>query len=500
MALKYSEQLIHDANRLRFPALVEREFQEAYYNVKAHQFISQWGLIPALCILSAFWAGDYVGFTEHLDGITVIRILSLMPLIAMIYTRNTEFMRRRIRVVSSAYLFFLACSVLSIVAITPHTDFAHRGYTMSFPMVVFIMFLAKPHLSIGLGISIGFTILFNTVNILFDVMPLGHAELISHVHINLVMVSSIVIGAVTCYVLETAERREFIRKKIIEQDREIILLQQAELSDAVEEQRRLNATLDEQNKTLDALNQEKNEFMGIAAHDLKNPLAGITLQTSTLKRYINRMSHTDITKIADTIESAAARMKDIVTTLLDVNAIESNRVLPHPEHFHISGLLRTVVDEYAQRTHDKHIHIVTDVELTIYCFADKSITHQVVDNLFSNAIKFTPPGGTVSLRARHAGDMIQIDISDTGPGLTDDDKQKLFKKFQRLSAKPTAGEHSTGLGLSIVLKLVEMMNGKIWCESLAGHGATFSVSLPRGSQIRPSVVAHRTIDETVKDT
>jgi signal transduction histidine kinase len=478
------EQLLRDANRLRFPELIEREFQEAYYNVKAHQLITQWGLVPAFVILCMFWAGDFVGFTKNLDIICIIRILSLLPLIVMIITRRTKFMRQHIRNISSVYLFLLACTVLAIVAITPHTDYAHRGYILSFPMVIFIMFLAKPHLGIGIGVGVGFTVIFTAVNIVFNVMPLGHSELVSHVHINLVMVSSIVIGAVACYVLEAAERREFIRKKISEHDRETILLQQLELSDVMQEQLRLNQALNQQNKVLDTLNQEKNEFLGIAAHDLKNPLAGITLQTTTLKRYINRMSTDDVLKVAESIEGAATRMKDIVVNLLDVNAIETNQIQATPTNFDVCQLLRTLIEDYSKRAELKSITLILDTESpTVFCFADSSKCYQVFDNLLSNAIKFSSHHKNIFLRVRYNQNeqTTQIDIVDQGPGLTNEDKQLLFKKFQRLSSKPTGGENSTGLGLSIVLRLVEMMNGRIWCDSEVGQGTTFSVALPCGT-------------------
>lgn len=479
------EQLLRDANRLRFPELIEREFQEAYFNVKAHQLVTQWGLMPALVILCMFWAGDFVGFTQNLDIICLIRICSLLPLVVMIITRRTQFMRQNIRNISSIYLFLLACSVLAIIAITPHTDYAHRGYVLSFPMVLFIIFLAKPRLGVGIGVGVGFTALFNTVNILFNVMPLGHSDLISYVHINLVMVSSIIIGAVTCYVLEAVERREFIRKKISEHDREVILLQQLELSDAMQEQLRLNQVLSQKNKVLDDLNQEKNEFLGVVAHDLKNPLAGIILQTTTLKRHVNRMSTDNVTKVAESIETVATRMKDIVINLLDVNAIETNQVQAIPTNFDVCQLLRTLVEDYSKRAELKSISLILDTPASkVYCLADSSKCYQVFDNLLSNAIKFSQPHKDICLKVTYnqVEQTTQIDIIDQGPGLTNEDKLLLFKKFQRLTSKPTGGENSTGLGLSIVLRLVEMMNGRVWCDSEVGQGTTFSVVLPSGTQ------------------
>ena len=103
---------------------------------------------------------------------------------------------------------------------------------------------------------------------------------------------------------------------------------------------------------------------------------------------------------------------------------------------------------------------------------------QVVENLVSNAVKYSPPGKSIFVRVRRTGNAVRCEVQDEGPGLSAEDQQKLFGKFARLTAKPTGGEQSTGLGLSIVKRLVEAMHGHVWCESEPGHGATFLVEFP----------------------
>lgn len=485
--MHYTEDLLHAANRLKFPGIIEREFRETHYNVKAHLFISRWGLIPAICILCAFWAGDFVGFTRHLEFISIIRVVSILPLVVMYATRNTNFMRSYIRDVACVYLFLLACSVLTIISITPDTDFAHRGYTLSFPMVIFIIFLAKPRLWLGSLLTLLFTLLLTTVDIIYDIRPIGLHHIGSQIHVNLVMVSSVVIGAVTCYVLEVAERREFIQKRIIEQDKEQILLQQLELADVVKQIQQANQKLSEQNEHLDQLDKEKNEFLGIAAHDLKNPLTGIAVNVANVKRYIHRMQTSDVISTMDSIEKTVVRMRDIVVHLLDINAIESGKMDVTIQPCNVSTVVTTILRDYSNRAAAKSITLTTEdtTNKTLACLADSTILYQVLDNLVSNAIKFSPSGKTVTIRTRYSsvngGSVMHVEVQDEGPGLTADDMKKLFNKYQRLSAKPTAGEHSTGLGLSIVKKMVESMNGKVWCSSQVGHGALFTLELPATS-------------------
>jgi signal transduction histidine kinase len=115
--------------------------------------------------------------------------------------------------------------------------------------------------------------------------------------------------------------------------------------------------------------------------------------------------------------------------------------------------------------------------------ADKQAFWQVLDNFISNAVKYSPRGKNVWVRTLsrrdESGNLVgRLEVQDEGPGISESDMKKLFGKFARLSARPTGGEHSTGLGLSIVKKMVEAMNGKVWCESELGKGATFIVELP----------------------
>jgi two-component system sensor histidine kinase/response regulator len=113
--------------------------------------------------------------------------------------------------------------------------------------------------------------------------------------------------------------------------------------------------------------------------------------------------------------------------------------------------------------------------------ADASALDQVLDNLLSNAVKFSSPGTSIIVSVTSTAACAECRIQDHGPGFTADDKPKMFRRYVRLSARPTAGEPSTGLGLSIVRKLVKAMNGELICDSVPGQGTTFTVRLPRPS-------------------
>lgn len=115
---------------------------------------------------------------------------------------------------------------------------------------------------------------------------------------------------------------------------------------------------------------------------------------------------------------------------------------------------------------------------------DASAMTQVIDNLVSNAIKYSPKGKSIQIRLLHETDSVRIEVQDEGPGLSEVDQKKLFGKFARLSAKPTGGEQSTGLGLSIVKRMAETMHGQIRCRSTLGQGATFIATFPLSFAIK----------------
>ncbi len=233
------------------------------------------------------------------------------------------------------------------------------------------------------------------------------------------------------------------------------------------------------NKDLVQLNEDKTEVLGIVAHDLKNPLAGIALTAANIKRYFTMLPQDEVIKMMEKIETSAGRMKDIIINLLDINAIETGKMNLKVEKFDASALATSVVREFLERSSAKGIRLKLDVPpKETLALADQTATHEILDNLVSNAIKFSPQNKSVQLTVRATENMVRMEVKDGGPGISDEDKKKLFGRYVRLSAKPTGGEHSSGLGLSIVKKLVEVMGGQVWCESVVGQGTTFVVELP----------------------
>lgn len=266
----------------------------------------------------------------------------------------------------------------------------------------------------------------------------------------------------------------------LEQSQEEIKQQSKFLEEEAAHLETANESLYLKNEQLKELDKEKNEFLGIVAHDLKNPLFGIKGLAQILEKEYATLSQEEIQDFSTDIRTSADRMFELISNLLDINAIEQNGVRMEIQPFEIIPVTEHAFNRFKQRANSKNITMEFLPETHAEALADRSYTLQVLDNVISNAVKYSPFNKTVRVRVReHEGKTIRIEVADQGPGLTEEDKKKLFGKFARLSAQPTGGEHSTGLGLSIVKKLVEAMNGKILCESELGKGSTFIIELPK---------------------
>jgi signal transduction histidine kinase len=227
------------------------------------------------------------------------------------------------------------------------------------------------------------------------------------------------------------------------------------------------------------LNDEKNEFMGIAAHDLRNPLSAIKGYSEMILEDAQGGGQTEIEENSRRIRSMAERMVEMVQNLLDANRIERGEMKMEVKPSDLRGVVETVAGTQRPRAGAKQQNLQIDFGAgPFHALVDPSVMVQVLENLVSNAIKYSPTGKTIWLRLVPTAECIRCEVQDEGPGLTPDDQKKLFGKFARLSAKPTGGELATGLGLSIVKKMIEAMHGRVWCESQQGQGATFIVQVP----------------------
>ncbi len=241
--------------------------------------------------------------------------------------------------------------------------------------------------------------------------------------------------------------------------------------------------LEVSNERLVHLNQEKNEFLGIAAHDLKNPLTSI-IGNAEMIALCKSVEQTG--RFGERIVAAGTRMRDLISNLLDAAAIEEGRFSSNIQPCDLAVLLQRSVEHNQGAATRKQIEIAVEPQ-TVWANADEAATLQILDNLLSNALKYSPPKTRVRAACGLSDQQAWVSIQDQGPGISEEDQKKMFGKFMRLSARPTAGESSNGLGLSIVKRLAESMQGTVVCRSRLGEGSTFILHLPRCEAAAPSV-------------
>jgi signal transduction histidine kinase len=255
---------------------------------------------------------------------------------------------------------------------------------------------------------------------------------------------------------------------------EIYKLKNVELAKALSEVENLN-------NNLKKLDNEKNDLFGIVAHDLRSPISSLIMLGDAIKNTLSsdKLNKNEIIEYSNDIELTSKRTLDILTNLLDVNSFESGRFKINPKKIVADEIVRKVVETQKDYALSKKIDLIITINSgPYYIIADESAAEQAITNIVNNAIKYSPYNKEIFISYKHEKNKILCSVKDNGPGISKKDCEKLFTKFAKLNSKPTGGEISTGLGLYIVKKLMEKMNGEVTCESIEGKGTEFILGFP----------------------
>jgi two-component system, OmpR family, sensor kinase len=231
------------------------------------------------------------------------------------------------------------------------------------------------------------------------------------------------------------------------------------------------------NAELERLNQEKNQFLGMAAHDLRNPLHNILSASEYLAHEDPGELGDEYKQFIEVIHAASQFMANLVDDLLDVAKIESGKLNLDYTPVNLPDLLQKNIRRNQSLAAQKDIRIDLQAEPLPTTLLDASKMEQILNNLIGNAIKFSPNGSKITIKLVQDLSSFVLSVQDEGPGIPAHIRENLFKTFQR-GQPGTQGEKSTGLGLVIVRRIVEGHGGNIWLESVEGRGTTFFVSMP----------------------
>lgn len=293
------------------------------------------------------------------------------------------------------------------------------------------------------------------------------------------------IGVMIISLSEHWQNLDEVQKKLIQKVIDVvgIALDNAMLYENLDT---VSKQLEKANMKLMELDKLKDDFVSVASHELRTPMAAI-------KSYSWMALHRSGIKLPDNLEKylirvllSTERLINLVNDMLNISRIESGKIEINSESVDIIQLVKDVVDEtYYSKGLEKDVHFAILEEKLPPVLADPEKLRQVMLNIVGNGVKFVPNGGMITISFFTDGKVVEVSVKDTGPGIAKDDLGKLFTKFGRLdntySALSTSG--GTGLGLYISKSLIELMHGKIWAKSEGlGKGATFTISLPVASK------------------
>jgi signal transduction histidine kinase len=247
------------------------------------------------------------------------------------------------------------------------------------------------------------------------------------------------------------------------------------LMDRVEEQNKMLAT---KNEALEEAHREKDGLISVVAHDLRSPLNRIAGLATLVE--LGQSLDAEGKELVTMMQKVCADGNGLIRDLLDINQYAQQEALTLAP-LNLGQFVGALTAHYAGALEKKQLTMVVRNDRDSVVQTDSHCLNRIIDNILTNAIKFSPPGRCIFLDTESQPAAVAIRIRDEGPGFHPDDLTRVFRKFTRLSARPTGGESSTGLGLSIVKSLVEKLQGTVTLESVWGKGATFVITLPRNT-------------------
>lgn len=282
------------------------------------------------------------------------------------------------------------------------------------------------------------------------------------------MVVALILVSLLLIVLSGFQWRAYAKLK---KQNQLIVLQSKEIQKQMRELR-------EQSRQLEELYHEKQQMLSVVSHDLKGPFNRVFALVQLMNMEQNNLTE-DQKDYMGKIHQIVADGLSMVRNLLDNRRLEEKGIDLLPERLNISTIVGTLVKNSRALAQKKKITLEFQALPHLWVMTDKLYLNRVFENLISNALKFSPPEKTIWVSVIDIGNEVEISVRDEGPGLTEEDQTKLYQKFQRLSARPTSGESSTGLGLSIAKSFLDKIGGTIQCISEPGKGAEFRVRLKK---------------------
>ncbi len=273
-------------------------------------------------------------------------------------------------------------------------------------------------------------------------------------------------------VLEAMNKRD--DREFSQDDVDTLMSLAAQAAAAIENARLVGA-LRKAYERLGELDKLKSDFISIASHELRTPLSLILLYAAVLREQLGGAGGEQV----EPVLRAAMRLQHIIETMLNLSYLETGQMILALSQFDLRTEVQDACKDYEALAETGGLALMMDLpDEEISICADKEKVRVVLDNLISNAVKFTPAGGRVQVTLSRRGDGVEVSVADTGAGIPPQDLERIFDRFYQVEDHMTRRHGGMGLGLSIVKGLVELHGGRVWAESVPGRGSRFIVVLP----------------------
>ena len=443
-----------DRIRLRFKdAEVERDFAASSF-AQSIQFI-RFYLFAAIALYSAFGLLDLVIGGSEVFTLLAIRFGLAVPAIIIILALSfTRIFERYVQLALAAALLAGGLGVILMVSILPPA-LANQYYAGLIMVVVYSgSFLGLRFLH-GLGSTLIILVAYQCVSLFIN--PISLQDLVSN---NFFLTMSSGVGVVSSYILDTHLRQRFIAQKIIEEKNAVmqVLLDRAE-----------------------AANRAKSEFLTNMSHELRTPLNAIIGFSEIIRQeYLGPVGSPKYMDYATDIHLSGKHLLTIINDILDLARAESGQLVIREQVFDLGELVGAVHAQLAGQALEAGLELNVELPVgSVSARGDQRLLRQVLLNIVSNAVKFTPSGGHVAVRVTadgHAG--IRIAVRDTGIGIPPEHIERVLRPFEQVERALSRSHGGAGLGLSFALKVIELHEGALTIESAVGAGTIVCVTLP----------------------
>lgn len=236
--------------------------------------------------------------------------------------------------------------------------------------------------------------------------------------------------------------------------------------------------LTESEKSLKELNASKDRFFSIIAHDLRSPFSALLGYSEIIASEYKDLTPEELKEFATNLHDQAKSVFELLENLLTWSRIQTGRIVYEPQFFPVSKIMKDIGKLYEENAKQKGISVICACDTNVMAYADSNMISTVLRNLVSNALKFTPTGGEIRIAAEKVEKQCKIMVSDTGKGIPEETRKRLFKIDQNVTTLGTNAEKGTGLGLILCKELLVKNNGTLELTSAVDGGTTFTISLP----------------------